>query len=119
MKKIIIILFITLSLCGCSNEIETKLIINQEYIEKIVLDKKYVILDVRTEEEYNELHVVDAKNIPLSKINEELELDKEEIIFVYCKSGNRSRQAYEILMSLGYNVYDLGGISDIDLPKEN
>ena len=54
-------------------------------------------------------------------INEEVELDKDKIIFVYCKSGNRSNQAHKILNNLGFNVYDLGGIDnieiDIDLKK--
>lgn len=119
MKKIIIMILIVLSLCGCNNEKETKNILNKEYIEKIVLDKEYVIVDVRTKEEYDELHVVNAMNIPLSNINTETELDKEKIIFVYCKSGNRSNTAYKILSDLGYMVYDLGSINNISLSKES
>lgn len=117
MKKIFILLLICLSICGCNSESE-KIIINKEYMEKIVMDKEYVIVDVRSEEEYNEIHIVDSINIPVSEINENIELDKNKIIFVYCKSGNRSKRAYELLTDLGYTVYDLGGINNINLDKE-
>ena len=86
-------------------------------MEKIVMDKEYVIVDVRTIEEYNELHIVDSINIPVTEINDDIELDKNKIIFVYCKSGNRSKNAYDILTNLGYTVHDLGGIDNIELDK--
>ena len=47
-----------------------------------------------------------------------MELDKSKTILVYCQSGNRSGMSYNILISLGYEVYDLGAFESIDLPKE-
>ena len=79
--------------------------------------KEYLILDVRTKEEYDESHVKDAVNIPYDLIDESTDIDKNFIIFVYCKSGKRADIAKEKLESLGYNVYNLGGINDIDLEK--
>ena len=116
MKKILVCLLMIICLCGCSNEVSRQMIDNS-YIEKIVMDKKYTIVDVRSKEEYDEIHIKDSINIPVDEINEDINLDKDNIIFVYCKSGNRSGMAYQTLKSLGYTVYDLGGISDIDLEK--
>ena len=115
--KILLCVLICICLCGCDKSIE-KNIINSEYINKIVLDKKYVILDVRSEEEYDVLHIKNAINIQVDEINSDIEIDKNNIIFVYCKSGNRSSMAYNKLKELGYTVYDLGGINNIELEKE-
>lgn len=111
MKKILLILSLSLILCGCNNS-------NQNELEKLMRENEYIIVDVRTIEEYNESHIVGAINIPYDKINENINLDKDKIIFVYCRSGNRSRVAYNTFINLGYNVYDLGAFYEIDLPKE-
>ena len=79
---------------------------------------KYIIVDVRTKDEYDEGHLVGAINIPYDEIDENVELDKEKLILVYCKSGNRSAVAYNMLINLGFNVYDMGAYIEIDLPKE-
>jgi len=76
----------------------------------------YVILDVRTPEEYAERHIAGAVNLPNEEIGtepiEELP-DLEQLILVYCRSGNRSKQASEKLVKLGYtNVYEFGGINN-------
>lgn len=107
MKKIIII-FIFLVLCGCENVSE---------IEKLMKENEYVIIDVRTENEYNAEHLSGAINIPYNEL-ENSELSKDKLIFVYCKSGTRSQIAYEILTNLGYRVYNLGAFDKINLPKE-
>lgn len=79
-------------------------------------DKNIVILDVRTLEEYDEKHIPGAVIIPNETIKKEplKELpDLEQEILVYCRSGNRSRQAAEKLVEAGYtNVYDFGGINE-------
>ena len=111
MKKIITILIMTLLLCGCGKS-------NNAKMKELMAENEYIIIDVRTKEEYSTGHIKDAINIPYDEINEETELDKNKLIFVYCKSGNRSRQAYNSLKSFGYEVYDLGGISSINLEKE-
>ena len=75
----------------------------------------YIILDVRTPAEYAEKHIAGAVNIPNETIGtEEIpELpDKNQLILVYCRSGNRSKQASEKLARLGYtNIVEFGGIS--------
>ncbi len=79
-------------------------------------DENIVILDVRTLEEYDEKHIPGAVVIPNETIKKETlkELpDLEQEILVYCRSGNRSRQAAEKLIEAGYtNVYDFGGINE-------
>ncbi|MGM9619745.1 MAG: rhodanese-like domain-containing protein [Oscillospiraceae bacterium] len=76
----------------------------------------YIILDVRTVEEYSEKHIPGAVNIPNETIGSEdiPELpDKDQLILVYCRSGNRSKQAAEKLVKLGYtNIVEFGGIND-------
>jgi len=76
----------------------------------------YIILDVRTREEFEQRHIPGAILIPNETIgNEEIpELpDKDQLILVYCRSGNRSKQASEKLVKLGYtNIVEFGGIND-------
>ena len=110
MKKILIILVLSLCLYGCSNK--------EDSINKLMEENEYIIIDVRTKNEYVQSHVVGAVNIPYDKLEEYNELDKDKIIFVYCQSGRHSKIAYETLTKLGYTVYDLGAFEAIDLPKE-
>lgn len=74
-----------------------------------------ILLDVRTEEEYDNGHIRDSILIPVDTLKAEAENkvnDKETTIFVYCRSGNRSTTAAKILVELGYkNVYNLDGIN--------
>ena len=80
----------------------------------------YVILDVRTRQEYEEKHIPGAILIPDSEIGERAEQalpDKNQLILVYCRSGRRSKLASEKLAQLGYtNIREFGGI--IDWPYE-
>ncbi|NLD34652.1 MAG: rhodanese-like domain-containing protein [Clostridiales bacterium] len=73
-----------------------------------------IILDVRTPEEYAQGHIPGAVLLPVSNIGAdtaELLPDKNAEILVYCRSGNRSRQAANALVGMGYTaVYDFGGI---------
>ena len=76
----------------------------------------YVIVDVRTEEEYNEGHIPGAILIPnesiVSERPEELP-DLYQIILIYCRSGRRSKEAAQKLADMGYvNIYEFGGIID-------
>ncbi len=75
-----------------------------------------IVLDVRTPEEFQEIHVKDSINIDflnpnfLAKIQQ---LDKNQIYKVYCRSGNRSGQAETIMKSLGFkNVENIGSVSE-------
>ena len=112
MKKIILIIIAVL-LCGCSSQF-----LNENQLNEIIKKDNYLIIDVRTEEEYNDLHVKDSINIPYDEINKNSEIPKNKIILVYCRSGKRSNMAYQTLSSLGYEVYDLGSIDNIKLEKE-
>ena len=71
---------------------------------------------MRTESEFRERHIPNEINIPNEEIGtEEIESlpDKEQLILVYCRSGNRSKQASAKLVELGYsNIVEIGGIND-------
>jgi rhodanese-related sulfurtransferase len=75
----------------------------------------YILLDVRTPEEFADKHIPGAVNVPNETIGsaEIPELpDKDQLILVYCRSGNRSKQAAAKLAALGYtNVVEFGGIN--------
>lgn len=75
----------------------------------------YVILDVRTQAEYDESHIPGAILIPhdtVATAAEDALPDKGQLILVYCRSGNRSKQASQALVDLGYtNVVEFGGIN--------
>lgn len=85
---------------------------------KVIFAEKgdYIILDVRRADEYAEGHIPGAINIANEDIRDEdpAELpDKEQVIYVYCRSGRRSKEASETLAALGYtNVIECGGILD-------
>ena len=83
-------------------------------------EQNYIILDVRTEEEFAEGHIAGAILIPDYEITEKAEsvlTDKDQQILVYCRSGRRSKNAASQLVELGYsNVQEFGGI--IDWPYE-
>lgn len=80
--------------------------------------ENYLILDVRTPEEYNSGHIPNAVNIPNETIttsDPSLLTDKDQLLLVYCRSGNRSKQAAQKLSDLGYtNVKEFGGITNWD-----
>ena len=89
---------------------------------KAIMDERedYIILDVRTQEEYDDAHIDGAILIPDYEIDAKAESilkDKNQLILVYCRSGRRSKLAAEELVKLGYtNVKEFGGI--IDWPYE-
>lgn len=79
-------------------------------------EKGIILLDVRTKEEYETGHIEKSILIPVDTLVVEAEkklADKEATIFIYCRSGNRSTTAANILVEKKYkNVYNLGGIAD-------
>lgn len=106
--------------CGCENKEEAmtgyRSISSQEAKELMDTESSYIILDVRTEEEYTQGHIKNAVLIPdyelESRAEQELP-DKDQLIMVYCRSGRRSKSASETLVSLGYtNIVEFGGIID-------
>ena len=124
MKRIILLSVLLFALlCGCApqneGEIEemtyTQITVNKA-IEMMESESNYIILDVRTFEEYNERHIPGAICVPNESIGtepiEELP-QKDQLILVYCRSGRRSKEAAEKLAAMGYsNIYEFGGILD-------
>ena len=118
MKRIIPILMTLLLLSGCATQSAEKTyrqITMEEAITMMEEETGYIILDVRTAQEYSEKHIPGAINIANESIGTEdiSELsDKDQLILVYCRSGNRSKQASEKLVKLGYtNIVEFGGIN--------
>ena len=115
MKKFLTIL-LGLSLFGCSSKANYHQIDGQSALDMMNNETDYIIIDVRTESEYQQGHIKNAINIPNESIDEnvsEILTNKDQLLLVYCRSGNRSKQASEKLAKLGYsNIYEFGGISD-------
>jgi len=119
MKKWIPLLLSLLLLAGCAAPAEQPAGFRQITMAEAVAmmeESGYIILDVRTVEEFSDGHIPGAICIPNETIGtEEIpELpDKDQLIMVYCRSGNRSKQASEKLAALGYrNIVEFGGIND-------
>ena len=73
-----------------------------------------VLLDVRSPQEYREGHIPGSQNVPLQQLDkvEEVTENKDTVLYVYCRSGARSRQAVSLLKHMGYtNVHNIGGIA--------
>ena len=73
-----------------------------------------VLLDVRSPQEYREGHIPSSQNVPLQQLDkvEEVTENKDTVLYVYCRSGARSRQAVSLLKHMGYtNVHNIGGIA--------
>ena len=114
---ILLMMLMVLGLTGCEEkEMSYKQISMEEAVSMMETETDYIILDVRTPEEFAEKHIPNAINVPNEVIgtDEIMELpDKDQLILVYCRSGNRSKQASEKLVALGYtNIYEFGGIND-------
>ena len=120
MRKLIPFLLSLLLLAGCAAPVDSEASYQQISMDEAIAimesESDYIILDVRTPEEFADKHIPDAINIPNETIGtEEIpELpDKEQLILVYCRSGNRSKQASDKLVGLGYtNIVEFGGIND-------
>ncbi len=79
---------------------------------------KYVIVDVRSAEEYAAGHIKDAKNIPLDDIKNDtsvLDADKDKKIVLYCNSGKKSGEAQDALLAAGYtDVVNADGVKNYE-----
>jgi len=97
-------------------EATIKYVSMDEIVQIMEENTNYIILDARTYEEYNEGHIPNAICIPNETINDDIyeQLpNKEQLILIYCRSGNRSKQAVAKLKNLGYtNLVEFGGIID-------
>ena len=121
MKKLIPILLSALMFTGCSGTSNSQIntyrsITMDEAVAMMERESGYIILDVRTPEEFAEKHIPNAINVPNETIGtgEISQLpDKDQLIMVYCRSGRRSKEAAKKLVKLGYtNIVEFGGILD-------
>ena len=122
MKKILLVMLAMLLLTACGQTTENKQeavymnITAQEAKEIMDTQEGYVILDTRTQEEYETGHIPGAVVISHEQIKEKAESalpNKNQLILVYCRSGRRSKLAAQDLADLGYtNVKEFGGILD-------
>lgn len=113
------ILTMIIFLTGCTSQpkdVTYKQVASDTALEMMNEESDYIILDVRTQAEYDEGHIPDAICIPNETIGKEQPdqlPDKFQLIFVYCRSGNRSKQAAQKLSDMGYtNIVEIGGIND-------
>ncbi len=118
MKYIPIILSLLL-LVGCAAnpaEASYRQISMEKAVKLMAEEEGYIILDVRRADEFAAGHIPGAINVANESIgtDEIPELpDKDQLILVYCRSGNRSKQASQKLVDLGYtNIVEFGGIND-------
>ena len=126
MKKLVFLLLAVMMLTACGQDTEKDqgavyVNITAEEAKQIMdSEEGYIILDVRTQEEYDQGHIPGAILISHEEIAEKAEdvlTDKNQLILVYCRSGRRSKIAAEALVELGYtNIKEFGGI--IDWPYE-
>ena len=121
-KSWILVLLAALLLAGCGKQtVKTEeaalMNITAEEAKKLMdSESGYVILDVRTEQEYAQGHIPGAILIPDYEISEKAEsvlTDKDQLILVYCRSGRRSKNAAAQLEEMGYTrIREFGGILD-------
>jgi phage shock protein E len=94
--------------------VEYRTISPAEAKKRLEAEARIILLDVRTPEEYAEQHIPGSILIPVDQLEQAVEAKipaKHETIFIYCRSGRRSKIAADKLIGLGYtHVYDLGGI---------
>ena len=131
MKRIVALMLGILALlavCGCGESASSAMPkggaenvsyrhVSPEEAQRLMqAERGYLILDVRTQQEYAEGHIPNAICVPNETIDKtppkEL-ADKDQMILVYCRSGRRSADAAQKLANMGYtNVVDFGGIKD-------
>lgn len=115
MKNIVLIMTFMSTLFGAkAQENDTIKILTASEFNDAISKKEVQLVDVRTANEFNEGAIEDASNIDFFQqetFNEEFsKLDKEQPVYLYCRSGNRSQQAAKKLEAMGFKeIYDLKG----------
>lgn len=120
MKRILPLIFsVLLLLSGCSGKESASHSyeqISQQEAKTMMDTQDVIILDVREQEEYDSGHIPGAVLLPVGTISEKTAAavipEKDSVVLVYCRSGNRSKTASAALAELGYTgVYEFGGIN--------
>jgi rhodanese-related sulfurtransferase len=115
---LILIILVFLTACGNAGYKN----VSTDDAKKLIENNEFVVLDVRTTEEFQGGHIPNATLIPLQELENRLnELDKEKGYLVVCRSGNRSAQASEILSNNGFlTIYNMtGGMNNWAFEIEN
>lgn len=117
MKKLIALatcLLFIIAGCSSKEDSQVKKVTSDEVVD--LLKKDAILLDVRSESEYDGGHIPNAILLNVNDVENKIKdvsSDYDQVIIVYCRSGNRSATAAQTLIDMGYrNVYDLGGISN-------
>ena len=116
MKMIFTLILLVLFLAGCGQKQEISYRqISQEKAKEMMAEEAVLILDVRRQDEFDAGHIPGAALLTLSEIDEASAAavipEKDTVVLVYCRSGNRSKTAAQALADLGYtNIYEFGGI---------
>jgi len=120
MKRALILFFaVLLVLTGCDSGRKEKTYqqITQEEAKNMMETLDVIVLDVREQNEFDAGHIPGAALLPVGTISAETAAAViprlDSVVLVYCRSGNRSKQASEKLVALGYtNIVEFGGIND-------
>lgn len=111
---VFLIFMITIFCIGCSGSY--KHISQEEAVQMMKADSNIIVLDVRTQEEYDKKHIPGALLLPIEDIrkgNLEKLPDKNQKILIYCWTGRRAGASAQILADEGYkNIYEFGGLVD-------
>ena len=119
MKRIltlILAMLLVLSGCGGTTMENTYQQITQEEAKDMMDTQEVIVLDVREQDEFDTGHIPEAVLLPVGTITKDAAAavidDLDTVVLVYCRSGNRSKTASQVLADLGYtNVYEFGGIN--------
>ena len=116
LKFFTLIIFAAVVLTGCGGSGEPKHLTAEEAAEFMATEKNYLIVDVRTLEEYEKKHIPNAILVPIDQLRAgkfDALPDKNQPLLVYCWTGRRAEDAAKILVDNGYkNVYEIGGLVD-------
>ena len=109
-------MLLVLTGCGGNNVENTYQQISQEEAKNMMDTQAVIVLDVREEDEFNTSHIPNAVLLPVGSITKDTAAEVipefNSTVLVYCRSGNRSKQASEKLARLGYtNIFEFGGIN--------
>ena len=116
MLPLLLAFLLVLSGCGQAPADSAYQQISQERAKEMMDTQQVLVLDVREQAEYDRGHIPGALLLPVGTIEEDTAAavipEKDTVVLVYCRSGNRSKTAAAALAALGYShVYEFGGIN--------
>lgn len=115
-KFFTLIVFVAAIFTGCDGGNSYSHLTIDEALKFMATEKNFLIVDVRTYEEYEKKHIPNAKLVPIDQLKAgrfDALPDKNQMLLVYCWTGRRAEDAAKILANNGYkNVYEFGGLVD-------